>query len=388
MRRLFVVGSLIALVLAACTTASPPVPSPAPSPSPAQPATGAASTPGGPSWDQVVAAAKQEGQVVVWGQGVAGAEAAFSADFEKQYPDVHVDYEAGTSPQQVTQIIAARQAGQNNVDLFIHGPSDVLGSLIPAGAVDPVQPYLVGPDDTDPTVWLGGHLSFSDDTGMYALLFSGGVVPPFAYNPTLVSSSEITSLRDLLDLRWKGKIAMLDPRISGSGQNTAAFWYQTPSLGQDFMQQLFSQQDVVLTRDQQQLTDFVAHGEYPIALSPSTSTAINMQGKGASIELESADGVQEHSYLSAGFGGVAVLSRAPHPNATRVYLNWLLSREGQADAIATTAFPSRRLDVPTTDLPAVTVPNPAVQHLDSSSESFVHVQSDVVLPLLNSLIPG
>lgn len=336
----------------------------------------------------MVAAANQEGSVAIWGQGIAGAEAAFSADFEKQYPDIHVDYVPGTGPQQVTQLIAARQAGQNDADVFIHGPGDVLASLIPAGAVDPLQPYLVGPDDTDPTVWLGGQLSFADDAGMYALVFSGGVVPPFAYNPTLVSISEITSLRDLLDPKWKGKLAVLDPRISGSGLITATFWYQTPSLGQAFIQQLFTQQNVVLTRDQQQLTDFVAHGEYPIALAPSTSTALNMQAKGASIDLASADAIKEGSYLGSAFGAVAVLNHAPHPNATRVYLNWLLSREGQTDAIATTGFPSRRLDVPTTGLPAVTVPNPSAKYLDSSSESFVHVQNDVVQPLLASLISG
>ena len=34
--------------------------------------------------------------------------------------------------------------------------------------------------------------------------------------------------------------------------------------------------------------------------------------------------------LSSAFGSLALMNRAPHPNAAKVFINWLLSREGQA----------------------------------------------------------
>ena len=54
-----------------------------------------------------------------------------------------------------------------------------------------------------------------------------------------------------------------------------------------------------------------------------------MQVQGLPVSWFDPEHLKEGAYITAGSGGVAVINKAPHPNATKVALNWLLSREGQ-----------------------------------------------------------
>ena len=56
---------------------------------------------------------------------------------------------------------------------------------------------------------------------------------------------------------------------------------------------------------------------------------------------------KEGTYVSSGSGNVVVLKGAPHPNAAKLFLNWMLSREGQEIYGRSTGQATRRLDVDT-----------------------------------------
>ena len=59
--------------------------------------------------------------------------------------------------------------------------------------------------------------------------------------------------------------------------------------------------------------------------------------------------LKEGSSIGSGFGAVSYLNRAPHPNAAKVFINWLLTREGQAHWTRASVGNSLRTDVaPTT----------------------------------------
>jgi iron(III) transport system substrate-binding protein len=168
---------------------------------------------------------------------------------------------------------------------------------------------------------------------------------------------------------------MFDPRAGGAGLGMATFFQLAPGLGREFLADLFA--SAVFTRDDRQLLDWIARGQYAIAVGPSDHIAVELKGRGVPLELPDPHGIQEGAYLTGASGGLSVFNRAPHPNATKVYLNWFLSREGQTAFSQAAGYPSRRLDVPTAHLNPDTVPKPTGQYYENYKESFIQAQVEV-----------
>jgi ABC-type Fe3+ transport system substrate-binding protein len=207
-----------------------------------------------------------------------------------------------------------------------------------------------------------------------------------AYNPNLLSPSEITSYQDLLQPRWRGKISMRDPRTAGAGQGVAKFMYMTPSLGPEYLKQLFAV-GVVLSKDDRQVLDWIVRGDYLITLGQHDTTVVEMINKGLPLRQLSADDLAEGSFTTAGTGTLSVFTRPPHPNAVKVYLDWLLSREGQIAWSKALGYPSRRRDVPTDHLDPATLPRPGVQYQQQYKESVLPVTQEVQ-EFLRTILPN
>ncbi len=371
-----VVSLALLLVLAACAK---------PAPTASQPVAGASADTPASAWAQIVEAAKREGQVNVLGQGGEPVSEALAESFRKAYPDIQLEYTGLAGAQMVTKVLNERAAGLYTVDIVIHGTTSMINGLLPEGALDPIAPALVGPEN-DPTKWRGGAYEFADDAGKYALLFLAGMKIPLIYNPNMVTPGEITSYHDLLDPKWKGKIAMLDPRVAGAGLASATFFYTTPELGREYMQNLFSRQDVTITKDDRQLTDWVARGQYPIGLASNDFTALDMRSRGVPVESLPAEAVKEGTYMTAAWGSIGLINKGPHPNAARVYLNWLLSKSGQEGAAQAAGYPSRRLDTSKTGLRESVIPRPDVEYRDLSKERYI-LQQEEIVRYMRALIP-
>ena len=153
-----------------------------------------------------------------------------------------------------------------------------------ANVLDPIQPYLVGPETVDTSKWLGGKLDFADNAEKFNVVMISGVNLPIAYNPNLVSPAELKSYKNVLDPKWRGKVAMVDPQMAGSGLAAATFFYATPSLGKEFLANLFAA-GTVFARDLRQPLEWLARGQYPISLGPSAFEALELRQKGLPIEL-------------------------------------------------------------------------------------------------------
>ncbi len=354
---------------------------PAASPTGAAPAAGA---PAASDWSKITEAAKAEGRVVLMGQSGQPVSEALADAFQRAYPDITVDYTGLAGAQMVTKVLTEKAAGLHTTDVVVHGTTSVINGLLPEGALDPIMPALVGPD-IDATKWRSGQFEFADESGQYALLFLAGLKIPLIYNPERIRPGEITSYHDLLAPRYKGQIAMLDPRVAGAGLASSIFFYTTPSLGQDYLQKLFTQ-DVVLTKDDRQLTDWVARGQYLIGLASNDFTALDLKSRGVPVESLPAEAVKEGTYMTGAWGSVALLSHAPHPNAARVYLNWLLSKEGQEGVAQASGYPSRRQDASTTGLRESVIPRPDVDYRDLSKQRYI-LQQDEIIAYMRALVP-
>jgi iron(III) transport system substrate-binding protein len=327
-------------------------------------------------WAETVMAAKREGRVILIGPNTAEAREALTRGFEQKYPEIQVQYTGDTGGSAPAKILAERQGGQYLQDVLIGGTSTHY-QLIGVGAVDSVWPYLLGPETQDRSVWLGGELAFSDNAAQYNLVLANIFTPTITYNPTLVAPGEIRSFKDLLHPRWKGKLVMYDPRIAGTGNGMSTFFYTTESLGKEYLRQLFVEQGVAFSRDARQIVDWVVRGHYAIEVSGSQQIVADLRTKGVQVEMLGGKDMEEGSYLSAGPASLGVINRAPHPNATKVYLDYLLSREGQTAFARGVGFASRRTDVPADHVPEILVPNPNVPFKETYKESYSVIKQEV-----------
>jgi iron(III) transport system substrate-binding protein len=338
-------------------------------------------------WDKTVAAATKEGKLVLWGPPGSDVRSAYADGFQKAFPGIQVEYMGATGSKQGPRMLAERRAGIYSVDILTQGTTTMLQTLMPQNALEPIPPALIHPEVTTVKNWLDQKLEFSDNAGRYNLVFASYVKTPIAVNPKLVDLKEIRSYWDLVNPKWAGKIAMKDPAAPGPGLATATFWYAEPGLGPDFMRKLFSNQKIVRSNDDRQLLEWLVQGRYGIVISPSEFTATSLKAKGLPVELVGAEQFKEGSYLTAGNGSVALINRAPHPNAAKLFLNWLLGKEGQSRMTHALGYASRRLDVSHEHLEPAIVPREGVRYQPNYKEQYVNLRGQI-LALLQEVYPN
>jgi iron(III) transport system substrate-binding protein len=327
-------------------------------------------------WEQVLTAARKEARVVVMGPPGADARQALTTAFQKSFPGIEVEYNGAPGAKTAPRILAERNAGQYLVDIHVGGTTTMLESLLPSGVLDPIRPTLILPDVVDPNKWWQGRLDFSDREGRYNLVFSTNVKTPIAINPQNVKKETLRSYWDFLDPKWQGKIVMRDPTGAGPGLATATFWYADPRLGKEFMRKFFAAK-VVLSHDDRQMLEWLARGQYLIVVAPSELHATGLKAKGLPVDLVRAEQFKESSYLTAGFGSVALINRAPHPNAARMYLNWLLTKDAQTDWSKSSGYLSRRLDVARDHIEPALVPQDGTSYQPNYKEDYVRLREEV-----------
>ncbi len=342
-------------------------------------------------WNKTVAAAKKEGKVVIMGPVGADVKDAYTIGFQKKYPEIQVDFSGMGGPQLMTKLVAELKADQHLTDIVVQGTSNVLLNLVPAKAVVPLQPYLATPEIRDTSKWKDGKLHFSDSTGKYNLLYGARVQVAFVYNteltPPAIMKAKIKDWKDLLNPEWKGKIVMLEPRQAGAGMDLTTYWYtnENQGLGKEFLRKLFTTQDVFISRDGQQILDSVARGRYLIAIGPNSVLAFQLISKGLPLAMFGSGAMQSGGFVTASDGTLAVVSNAPHQNATKVYIDYLLSQEGQTAWSKASGLASLRTDVAKDHIPEVLVPKEGVKYQETGLEKNVKMRKEVV-EFLNTIL--
>lgn len=298
-------------------------------------------------WDKTVKEAEKEGTIgVLHGGGANSAmRRLFKEGFEKKYPKIKVKLLVGGGRNVAPRTLAERKAAKFLWDVYIGGTTTAIRLLKPAGAYDPIRPALILPEVTDGSKWFGGKIDFADESETHVLAFGGYVIPPFAYNTNLVKGNEVQSFWDLTKPKWRGKVIVFDPRTPGVGLASATFMWFHKSMGKEFIRKLYSDPKLVFTRGYRQLIEEVGRGNYYLGLGVHQSIFKELKGKGLPLGRFSADNIKEGSYLTTATASLELMNRAPHPNAARVYINWLLSREGQQAYSVASAYWSRRVDI-------------------------------------------
>jgi iron(III) transport system substrate-binding protein len=297
-------------------------------------------------WEASVSAAKTEGTVAVVGPpGVQWRQATM--EFQKAFPALKVEFIGLGGSDLIPRISAERRGGKFLWDVVITGTSRAF-PLKQAASLDPLTPVLILPEVLADAGWIGGFADgWMDLEKRFVYGFMGEVSPSVYVNREMVPEKDLASVEQLTDPKWRGKIMWNDPRSQGSGGFEAANLLY--SLGEDFLTKLLKQ-DIIPTKDLRQQVDWIVRGKYPIAIGLDYRFLAEFQKQGVGVAvmpLAPDSPAGGGNRLSPGFGCVMLVNRAPHPAAARVFINWLMSREGQDVYVKETAVNSRRLDVVT-----------------------------------------
>jgi len=334
-------------------------------------------------WDKILARARQDGRVTLGSNlGTPEFRQGVTTAFAKRY-GVTLEIRVLEGAELVA--VAGREcaAGRASMDVLLSGLSELI-TLHPKGCLAPVKTKLLLPEVADGKYWRGGNLKFNDLEGQYLLQLSEfASFGRLLFNTDLIKPQELRTTADLLKPKFKGKIAGFDPRISGAGQATAAYLLTT--FGEDYIRKLYLDQSVVYSTNHRQLSDWVARGNYFMALGVQERGFDPFMKEGFPLKvLNSLDDAP--GYLLGGSGVVKVMKDSPHPDGAIVLLNWLASKEGQEIVSRTVDQPSRRVDVQLDDVPFYLYPKPGVKYLDTYSHDFYTKKRPEVMKVLANLL--
>ena len=291
-------------------------------------------------WTQRLEAAKKEGKVVISIPPSTELRTALEGAVKKKF-GFAIEIVPGTAAKIIRRISDEYQAGVRYFDVIISTFDNLEHSLIPMGAVDSLETHWILPEVKEAKNWWGGHI-WTDNTKRFAY-------SPFAYmqdnlwhNTDLVKAEEIRIYDDLLKPKWKGKIGMWDPRQGGASGGKWAFLWATK--GEGYLKKLMEQVSLVAV-DRRQVADALAKGTIAVSIGPTYYSFVSYAK--ASLPVKPLPPIKEGTYVSMGNGGPVVIKNSPHPHATKVLVNWLLSKEGQEIYSKAQGQATRRLDVDT-----------------------------------------
>ncbi|MBF8304066.1 MAG: Ferric transporter ATP-binding subunit [Dehalococcoidia bacterium] len=294
----------VILLVIACSAQPAPVPTTSAPIAPAKAATPTSNLPPPTSqdaaWAKVVEAAKKEGLITIYGASQFagdGGRRTIEA-FSKEY-GIRVDMLVAAGRQAAERIKVESKMKQPIADLVGPGLSSAT-ELSLAGLLDSVWQDLVL------------NMSFS---------LSGVLINTKQVNGQNVPKSYF----DLLDPKWKGKMIISDPR-AGAGGGFAWFaemrFYKV--LDDDYFRRFARQEPIIWGGSNQEQDNMVGRGEAWINPYTTSGTAGQMIIEGAPLKII---GMTEGSSVIT--DPISMVKGTVHPNASKLFLNWLLSKEGQ-----------------------------------------------------------
>jgi ABC-type Fe3+ transport system substrate-binding protein len=291
-------------------------------------------------WEKIVEAAQKEGKVVASIPPSAELRKLMELAFPKRY-GIDVEFVPARGGNVIRRMVDEAKAGVQYFDLHIGGTESVITGLLPEHVLEPVEPFFVLPEVRDPKQWWGGHI-WADNAKRFIYAFVAYQTVSLWSNSNDYKADQFRSFDDLLNPKLKGKIGISDPRTPGSG---SSMWsYMNYVKGEEYLKRLVAQK-LFVTRDLRLLAENLAKGK--IAITSGIGYSEFLPFIKAGLPVGPLPMPKEGLYVSGGYGHLTIFKNQPHPNATRVFVNWLLGRDGQEIFSRGMGVGTRRLDVDT-----------------------------------------
>ena len=292
-------------------------------------------------WDRTVAAANKEGELIVSGPVGRLWSDFLVPRFKKDYPGITLKMTPAAARDFWVRFAKEREVGQYLWDLRVGGGDTTLFTLLHQGAIAPIRPLLVLPENTDENNFYGGIDGlFADNDKKSLLAFGFQTTQTSFYNKDVIPQG--VSSTDLIKPEWAGKISIDDPR-GGSSFNQLSVLLQT--YGEDYIRTLLLKQKLVIPGSKRQQVEWLVSGRYPIGFGVVSDDIVEYAQRGARVDMLVTVKSPALSY-GQGFGGVTLIAEAPHPNVAKVFINWILTKDVQTELDAAVKINSRRKGVP------------------------------------------
>ncbi|MBI2232139.1 MAG: extracellular solute-binding protein [Deltaproteobacteria bacterium] len=275
--------------------------------------------------EAVLEGARKEGKLVVYTSMTVDQAQKLNNAFSAKYPYIQIGMFRAVGERLLTKIMTEAQAGRYEFDVvqsaetqaYFLKKKNLLGKYLPAEAK-----HL--------------HKGFFDSEGYWSAVYMMPNV--IGYNTRMVKRNEVPrSDEDLLSPKWKGKIGM---------DHTKPEWFawKLRRMGEEkglaYMKKLGAQ-ELRLYAGLTIITNLLAAGEFPLVLNTYVHNAEDAKRKGAPVDWVA----QEPVFTK--FQPIGVGARAAHPNAAKLFVDFMLSEEGQK-IIASFGRVPTRIGVPTT----------------------------------------
>jgi ABC-type Fe3+ transport system substrate-binding protein len=291
-------------------------------------------------WDKILEAAKKEGKVVASIPPTPELRKLMEIAFTRRY-GIATEFVPARGGAIIQRMVSEAKAGAQYFDLHIGGTESIVTGLLPENVLDAVDPYLILPEVRDPKYWWGGHI-YIDNAKRYVYNFIAYQTVSLWSDPNQYKPAEFKSFDDLLSPKLQGKIGISDPRTPGSGSSMWSYMHYIK--GEEYLKKLVAQK-LFITRDLRLLAENLARGK--IAVTSGIGYSEFQPFIKANLPVVALPVPKEGLYVSGGYGHLTILKNQPHPNATKVFVNWLLSRDGQEVFARGMGVGSRRLEIDT-----------------------------------------
>jgi iron(III) transport system substrate-binding protein len=259
-------------------------------------------------------AALKEGEIILYTDGRQDEAQRLSEYWKANFPGVNLRIVPKSSPALIAQIETERAAGQHRVDVS-HMSQPYVAALWKQKEF--YQPYRTAsfarlrPDYAD-----ADGAFYTPD--VYTL--------PAAYNTSVFKDKAQLpqSLKDFLDPRWKGRLVLADPEVSGNTLTFLTTMLATGGLDWSTLEGL-AKQDILFVRSNPDSVRMVASGERALAPMISSFNIMTARMKGQPIDYYV---LREGSVVVRSLLGI--MSDAPHPNAARLLVEVMTSPQAES----------------------------------------------------------
>ncbi|MEX6508459.1 ABC transporter substrate-binding protein [Jiella sp. M17.18] len=272
-----------------------------------------AAAPADAASQELVQAAEKEG-TVVWYTSMIVDQAVrpLVAAFEKKYPKIDVQFSRASSSDTALKIVNESSAGHVMGDVF-----DGNGAYIVLRPANLVEPYVADSAAEIPAEYKGPDGYWAAPNVYYLSA---------AINTDMVSKDDAPkTYQDLLDPKWKNQMVWsVVPQESGApGFIGNILMTMGQEKGMDYLHKLAAQKITNMDTSQRTVLDRVIVGDFPLALMTYTHHSPISAAKGAPVDWLRMEPV------IASPNTVGLVRGAPHPNAGKLLIDFILSKEGQ-----------------------------------------------------------